>query len=119
MANWNVAIIHAYQGARFDEGALDVDVVGWLPAYRELVLDVARSLWLSQNRQHQRLPKGFDERFQLRLSQLTRGSAVATLERNTANAEQLLLSNAIDVFGVAMTVVERTVQADGAGVQLR
>ena len=118
MDKWETAVIHAFKGARFDDGALDVDVVGWLAAYRDIVLEVARSLWQRENAERQRLPKGFDERFQLRLSGLERGCAKATLQRRAVVGEQLLLLSDGDLFSKAMKLVEASVDAAEKGEQL-
>ncbi len=71
-----------FRGARFDgEHGMPVETLGELVAYRDLVAEVARSVFLDQNRQRQRVPKGFSDRFRLRIREINEGSAVPTLER--------------------------------------
>jgi hypothetical protein len=111
MERWEVAVVHAFKGKRFDDGHLDVDVAPELKAYRDLVVEVAKSLWQRENSDRQRLPRQFDRKFQLRLSALSKGSAVATLSRNAPAKVQLDLLGGDDVFARAMRLVEGSVKA--------
>lgn len=111
MERWEVAVVHAFKGKRFDDGHLDVDVAPELKAYRDLVIEVAKSLWLRENSERQRLPRQFDRQFQLRLSELSKGSAEATLSRNGPAKKQLHLLGEEDVFARAMRLVEESLMA--------
>jgi hypothetical protein len=116
MVRWTPAVLHAFRGARFEDGALDVDVVKWLSAYREIVLDVAKTLWHRDNPTRQRLPKAFSDGFRLRLAKLERGSGLATLERSRSVEEQLTFQP--EVFDRAMRLVEKSVTAASSGAPL-
>lgn len=108
MDHWEVAVLHAFKGSRFEQGHLDVDVAVELAAYRELVIDVAKSLWTRENAGRQRLPKGFEQTFQLRITELSPGSTVVALSRNVAAGQQLhLMEN--DLFHRSMCLIEETV----------
>lgn len=109
MDRWDVAVVHAFKGARFDDGAIDVMVLDSLDAYRELVVEVAKHVWRGENAGKQRLPKAFEDGFQLRLSRLERGSAIATLEHVVPVGAQL--SFEADVFTKAMRLIEGVVRA--------
>lgn len=111
MERWEVAVVHAFKGKRFDDGHLDVDVAPELKAYRELIVEVAKSLWQRENSERRRLPRQFDRQFQLRISRLSKGSAVATLSRNAPRNGQLDLLGSQDVFARAMRLVEESVRA--------
>lgn len=117
MDRWEVAVVQAFKGERFEAGHLDVEVAPELAAYRELVIDVAKSLWQRENAGRQRLPRHFERGFQLRLTRLSRGSAVATLSRNVPAGQQLSLVEK-DVFHRAMRLVEESVGAAAAGEAL-
>ena len=56
-----------FTGARFDEHTLPVDVAGDLAAYEELVIDLAKHLWLSAHPERERVPRGFEQGFSLHL----------------------------------------------------
>lgn len=118
MEHWEIAVLHAFKGERFDGGALDVEVAPELSAYRELIIDVAKHLWSRDNSERQRLPRHFEGRFQLRLTALDRGSAVATLSRNVNHDKQLSLIEKQDVFVRAMRLVEESVNAANRGEAL-
>lgn len=69
-------------GPRFDAGpGMPVEVLAELVAYRDLVAEVARHLFLQGNPARQRVPKGFTDSFSLRLRRIEEGSAAPVLER--------------------------------------
>jgi hypothetical protein len=72
-------------GRRFEDVGMPVEALPELAAYRDLVLSVARELYLRQNRHRQRVPRGFADSFELRLRQIDKGSAVPVLERLVEN----------------------------------
>lgn len=117
MDRWEVAVLHAFKGSRFEQGHLDVEVAPELVAYRELVIDVAKSLWMRENAGRQRLPPRFEHSFQLRITQLSHGSAVTTLSRNIPSGQQLNLIEQ-ELFHRAMRLVEKTVGAAASGETL-
>ena len=55
-----------FRGARFDDDTgMPVETLGELVAYGELVAEVAHFVFLAQNPERQRVPKGFAGRFRL------------------------------------------------------
>lgn len=68
------------RGRRFDGHAVPVEVLADLAAYKDLVVDVARRLYLDKNLDRKRVPKGFEDSFRLTLKQIDPGSAVPILE---------------------------------------
>lgn len=60
---------------------MPVEVLTELVAYRDLVAEVARHLFLSDHPARQRVPKGFTESFSLRIRRIEEGSAAPVLER--------------------------------------
>lgn len=111
-------VTHRLRGARFEGHAIPVTVLPDLTAYRELVLEVARALFFLDNPERQRVPKGFDENFDLVLRQIQDGSACAPLERrrgksSSGDSSQLPLPNAQapDYFEQARDLVNQTIEA--------
>lgn len=97
-----------FRGARFDaEPGMPVEALGELVAYRELVTEVARLVFLDRNPDRQRVPKGFTERLSLRLRHVDEGSAVPLLERPDA-AGVLPLP---DEFDAARDLISEAIQA--------
>jgi len=112
-------VTHVLKGARFEEHAVPLTVLPDLTAYRDLVLEVARALFFHDNPGRQRVPRGFDESFELVLRTIGEGSAVAPLERRqkaqTAPQLSLLSSRAPDYYEQARDVVNQTIDAMRTG----
>lgn len=70
-----------FRGKRFENHEVPLDVLPDLAAYRDLVLDLARHLFLARSPSRKRVPKGFVESFQLVLRKIEPGSACPVLER--------------------------------------
>jgi len=68
-------------GSRFDEHTLPLDVLKDWAAFEELVVEVAKHLYIEENPGRKRTPKGFTEDFSLHLSGVEGGSAIPVLER--------------------------------------
>lgn len=108
-------VTHVLKGARFEGHAIPLTVLPDLTAYRDLVLEVARALFFRENPERQRVPKGFEEGFDLVLRSIGEGSAVAALERPTPVPEQLCLVKQ-DYFEQARDVVSQTIEAMRTGM---
>jgi len=94
---------------------MPVETVVELAAYRDLVLGVARERFRADHPARQRVPRGFAERLQLRLSTVESGSAVPVLDRVAAPGTLLA---ADDEFTHARDVIEDVVAAVAGGVDL-
>lgn len=104
-----------FRGSRFDtEAGMPVDALGELVAYRELVIEVARSLFLQQNPDRKRVPKGFADRLQLRLRRVDEGSSVPVLERPSPSGTLDLP----DEFGAARDVISDAIEAAAQNVSI-
>lgn len=64
-----------FVGPRFDEHTLPLSAAKDLAAYEELVVELAKQLYLNKHGHRQRVPKGFAEGFQLHLEKVDPGSA--------------------------------------------
>ena len=73
-----------FVGPRFDEHTLPLSAARDLAAYEELVVELAKHLYLGKNGSRQRVPKGFAEGFQLHLERVDEGSAKPLLALVTA-----------------------------------
>ena len=63
-----------FTGARFDDHTLPVDVARDLAAYETLIVELAKHLWLEDNHDKQRVPKGFASSFRLDIERIDEGS---------------------------------------------
>lgn len=108
---------HVFRGQRF-QGAMPVEVLPELSAYRDLVFAVARALYL-ENARKQRVPKGFEGGFQLVLRErVGEGSAAVQLDRvtDTTGPVQLVIGEGggeTDWFERARELIDRTIEAVG------
>lgn len=68
-------------GPRFDEHTIPVEVLKDWAAFESLVVETAKWLYLKENRDRQRVPRGFASGFALHLSGVDEGCAVPVLER--------------------------------------
>jgi len=101
-----------FRGGRFDaDPGMPVEALGELVAYRDLVTEVARLVFLIRNPDRQRVPRGFTDRLSLRLRQVGEGSSVPLLER--PSVEGLLPID--DEFDTARDLISDAIQAADSG----
>jgi hypothetical protein len=68
-----------FEGGRFEDmPGIPADVLGEVVRFNTLLVSVARSIWLDRNGR-KRVPKGFNESLQLRLTEVRRGSVMPVL----------------------------------------
>lgn len=104
-----------FRGPRFDESSgMPVETLGELVAYRDLVAEVARLLFLERHKERQRVPKGFADRLRLRIRHVAEGSAVPMLERPLAEGAFALP----DEFDHAQDVILEAIAAVGEGLPI-
>jgi hypothetical protein len=97
-------------GQRFEEAGMPVDALPELAAYRDLVLAVARELFLRRNPSRQRVPRGFADSFQLRLRQIDKGSAIPVLER-VSDTTALFPSDTDTLFDQSRDLIQGAILA--------
>ena len=68
-----------FRGARFANGQIPLEVLGDLAALREMVLEVAKWRYLEANSGRQRVPRGFVNSVDLKLTALESGSVTAVI----------------------------------------
>lgn len=75
-----------FDGLRFQEHTLPVEVARDLAAYEVLVVELAKHLYLQEHADRQRVPKGFASEFHLHLERIDDGSARPMLSVVVAGA---------------------------------
>ncbi len=99
-----------FDGERFNGHALDVECTQELIAYRNLVLECAKSLWRVKYPNRSNLPKGFEKGFRLQFNRLEDGSALVPLQRvRTADVQGDLDLN--DEFDEAIGLIDQAIRA--------
>lgn len=96
------------QGRRFSEHRIPVELLSELDVYRKFVVELAKHLWTAENPARHRLPKGFSRSFDLSLSSIESGSAVARLVRSEPEQGQIPES---DYFDQARELLEEAIQS--------
>ena len=99
-----------FEGERFAGHALDVECTLELIAYRDLVLECAKSLWRAKYPSRVNLPKGFGKGFRLQFDRLGDGSARVPLQRIRAYGEQGELE-LTDEFDEAVALIDQAIAA--------
>jgi hypothetical protein len=79
-----------FNGARFDDHGLDLDVLQELIAYKALLIETAKSLWRAKNPNRQRLKRNFEESVRLKFYELEPGSVAVPIEREYEVADSAL-----------------------------
>lgn len=68
-----------FKGERFDQHSLPLDTARDLAAYQNLVIEVAKRLYLKDHPERQRTPKGFSTAFELHFEKVEEGSTLVPL----------------------------------------
>lgn len=109
-----------FAGGRFDSHAIPFDVLPDLAAYRSLLVDVAKVLFKRRHNNRVRVPKGFEDSFQIGLVRVEGGRSAVAIgvqlppRQQAPQGELGFLS--YEEFGEAKTYVDdliRRVQATG------
>lgn len=109
-----------FTGARFDEHTLPVDVARDLAYYEELVIELAKHLWITDHPGRERVSKGFENGFSLHLEGMVgEGSAKPSLAWVTAGALALTTAKAnASYFEQARDLVAECVSASAGNQPL-
>lgn len=108
------------RGGRYDTPGFPLEALPELARYERLVLDVARALWKQAHPDRSRLPKGFAEQLQLRLTDVKGGSVVPVLERGTPPGQTTgpLMDDVGGLFEDARDLIEETFAAITANLEM-
>lgn len=102
-----------FSGPRFDDAGLELDLLSEILAYRKLLIETAKELWRTENRERQRLPKGFEESIRLKFYSIESGSAVVPIKRVVAHDDSLLFNPPAraDEIDEAAQLIDETIAA--------
>lgn len=100
-----------FDGPRFELHTLPVEVARDLAAYEELVIEVAKHLYIRSHEGRQRVPKGFEKEFNLHLERVDEGSAKPLLSWVAAAGLLLPGGGHAPYFEEARDVIAECVQA--------
>jgi hypothetical protein len=106
-----------FEGPRFDDHGLDLDVLPELTAYKALLIETAKSLWRARHPDRERLPKGFEAGLSIKFYRLTEGSTGVPLKR-VIPEDKGNLSLLEDELDQAADLLESTIECASAGRSL-
>jgi len=120
MTDPEIFAVAQFNGVRFDGGRLDLESIQELVAYKRVIVDTAKWLFLEDNPDRARVPKGFERSFSLALTQVEDGSARAELLR-VEDPEQLAFSGHghDDYFELARTRINKVIEDASNGTELK
>lgn len=95
------------RGGRYDQHGLPLDAAPELQRYENLIVRVARAIYMRQHRNRKRAPRGFSNSVILRLTAIEEGSVVPILHRDDALSQAYLMPLA-DYFEQARVLVNDT-----------
>ena len=101
-----------FEGARFEEHTLPLEVARDLAAYETLVVELAKQFYLQEHQDRQRVPKGFTTDFHLHLEKIDPGSSKPMLSIVAAGA-LALTGGPATYFERARDLVAECIAAEG------
>ena len=72
----NVFLAPKLEGKRFEDHAIPVELLEDFAVLQELIFEIAKDIYLKQNPERQRVPKGFTDEVYLKLIDVKPGSAI-------------------------------------------
>lgn len=76
MSTSNIFFKPKLEGHRFDDHTLPVNMLEDFSAFEELILELAKKIYLEKNPSRKRVPKGFTDNVYLKLSNIEEGSTI-------------------------------------------
>ncbi|MFN0079886.1 MAG: hypothetical protein ACKVY0_25760 [Prosthecobacter sp.] len=104
-----------FEGERFDAHTLPVEVARDLAAYEELVMELAKHLYLQKHEGRKRVPRGFEKQFSLHIERVDEGSAKPLLSWVAAAGLLIPGGAESEYFEGARDVIAECVQASAEG----
>lgn len=102
-----------FDGPRFEDHGLEIDVLPELVAYKKLLLETAKDLWRRRHPDRERLPKGFETSVSVKFFRLGEGSTSVPLMREIRIAEGQLPFLIEDELDDAADIIEASIEAAG------
>jgi hypothetical protein len=115
---WERAVDLYFQGQRFEDASLDVDVLPELTAYKSIIVEVAEALTWERLPRPNRLPKNFRNSLRLRFRSVLPGSAGVLVERTRPSVQGRLPTGNVDEFDEAIKLIDDALAAAGANQRL-
>lgn len=102
-----------FNGPRFEDHGLDVDVLSEITAYKQLLQETAKEIWRRKNPERVRLPRKFEAEIALKFFSLETGSTGVPLMREVPLTNLLQIMSPDDELDEAAILLEDTIRAAG------
>ncbi|WP_288438461.1 hypothetical protein [uncultured Chryseobacterium sp.] len=79
MSTEKIFISPRLEGHRFDDHTLPISLMEDFSAFEELIFELAKTIYLNENPQRKRVPKGFTDNVYLKLSKIEEGSTITKI----------------------------------------
>jgi hypothetical protein len=106
-------VYHSFQGGRFEDHGVVLDVLEDLLRYRDILVSVAKVLWRRRNPDRERLPKNFEDSLALKFYEVQPNCATIPLARVVPSSNEKTLFPIDDELEAALNLVTKTVEAAG------
>jgi hypothetical protein len=109
MADGRRIAVLRFNGPRFDDHGLDVDVLSEIVAYKRLLQETAKELWRRKHPNRKRLPKNFDAEISVKFFKIEPGSVGVPLVRGAISerAPRLPFEHELDeAAGLLQAVIQ-------------
>ncbi len=113
-----IFVTQVMRGPRFEGHSVPVDALADLAAYQDLITELARVLFLRQNRGRKYAPKRFEAGFQLSIESIGEGSVVLDLVRTRAAVHGRSGDLFPDPFDQSRDLVNACIESVGRGGEL-
>lgn len=107
-----------FSGLRFDDHAIEIDVVRELWAFQTMVSELAAELWRVQHPLRERLPKGFERSTKLRFRTIRAGSAMVPIEAPSIERKPLFGDEVAPVVQQALAIIWAAIRSQQDGGDL-
>src|SRR5713101_2053628 len=108
-------VTQKFNGPRFEDHGLDVDVLPELIAYKKLLIETAKEIWWQKHPGRERIQRNFEASLRLKFYRLAEGSVAVPLEREIEVEEGALnFEPAPDELDEAARVLEEAIDAASA-----
>lgn len=98
-----------FEGPRFEDHGLEIDVLPELMTYKKLLVETAKELWRKRHPDSKRLPKGFETAISIKFFQLAPGSTSVPLRREVPDGQ--LPDVIVDELDDAADMIEAGIEA--------
>jgi hypothetical protein len=104
-------VTHVFEGPRFEDHGVDIDVLPDLIAYKTILVETAKELWRRHHPDRVRLPANFEQSLVVKFYEIDKGSAAIPLYREIVAEDQMPIWQGRDELDEAVDLVAESITA--------